>query len=465
MARKQKVGVEIGVTGVRKTDKDLEKVETRFQRLGKGAKALKAHWFALTAGAAGVVLAFKSIISASAQQEEALKKLEVASAKYGATGGVVAEAAAKQAAALQQISKFGDEAIITQQAILIQMGVTAEKLPLATQATVDLAEAMGISLEAAARNIGKTMGGFAGELGELIPELKNLTAEQLKAGAGVDLLAAKFAGTAKNTVTFAKSMAQLGNSFGDLLEALGDSVTQSDNATSALNKLKGAIEGLIPLARRMGEVFDAIGQTVWNLALPLRLLYDASAKLTDIWLKLSGATDVVEGRLEAFQATADRTGTTVGELRAELEQARIATRDFNEDARNLADAGGEMADTFEADAIEINALVGSLQKMEEATADVTDDMGESTREVERNTVAIQAHTAAVNQDVAATNEQVAALSRASNAYREQQKTASSIGQPLFPGLSSRSAGGGGGTFVQVGGKRAQLAADGRIIFV
>ena len=48
---------------------------------------------------------------------------------------------------------------------LAKLGVPADKLPFATQATLDLAAALNISLESAARNVSKTVGGFAGELG------------------------------------------------------------------------------------------------------------------------------------------------------------------------------------------------------------------------------------------------------------------------------------------------------------
>jgi hypothetical protein len=126
-------------------------------------------------------------------------------------------------------------------------------------------------------------------------------------------------------------------------------------------------------------------------------------------------------------------------------------------------------DTFDADALAINALVGGLRKMDDVTDDVAETVKDTTAEIIENTVAVQQHEAAVRKDTAATKELVTALHSASNAYREQEKTVSRIGTPLFPGLSGVSGGAAGsavgGIFVQAGGRRATLAADGRIIFV
>ena len=70
--------------------------------------------------------------------------------------------------------------------------------------------ALAIDLQSAARNVGRTVGGFAGELGEVIPELKDLTTEALQAGEGIDLLAEKFSGrAAADAKTFSGRIAQL----------------------------------------------------------------------------------------------------------------------------------------------------------------------------------------------------------------------------------------------------------------
>ena len=51
-------------------------------------------------------------------------------------------------------------------------------------------------LDSAMRNLNKTYGGLAGELGETVPELRGLTAEQMKNGAAVKILGERYKGLA-----------------------------------------------------------------------------------------------------------------------------------------------------------------------------------------------------------------------------------------------------------------------------
>ena len=84
--------------------------------------------------------------------------------------------------------------------------MTPDLLDDAALAAVNLSKALGISTEAAFRNVGRTMGGFAGELGELVPELKDLSVEALRSGEGIVLLGEKFEGTAEAQRGFAETL-------------------------------------------------------------------------------------------------------------------------------------------------------------------------------------------------------------------------------------------------------------------
>jgi len=90
-----------------------------------------------------------------------------------------------------------DEQIIEQQAFLATLGATEEQINDIIAASVDLAAGANLSLESSVRNLSKTFSGLSGELGESIPELRNLTEEQLKAGAAVELVAKQFEGQAE----------------------------------------------------------------------------------------------------------------------------------------------------------------------------------------------------------------------------------------------------------------------------
>ena len=91
---------------------------------------------------------------------------------------------------------------------------------------LDLSAATGISLESAVRNTAKTFSGLAGELGELVPQLRDLTQEEMKAGDAVKVLADLFEGQASEQAkTMAGALQQAQNSAGDLAEAIGNKLS------------------------------------------------------------------------------------------------------------------------------------------------------------------------------------------------------------------------------------------------
>lgn len=150
----------------------------------------------------------------------------------------------KSAKAFQNVSLFGDEEIIAQQAYLASLGLTESQINKVIAASMDLASATGETLQFGVRNLAKTFGGLTGELGESIPALKNLTKEQLIAGEAVDIVAQQFKGQAEAaSKAGAGPLKQLTNRFGDLVEKIG--------------------ELLLPLLNQLISVVDTM-ITAWN---------------------------------------------------------------------------------------------------------------------------------------------------------------------------------------------------------
>ena len=222
----KKLNIKVRADGAKRAKKELKGVDNGLKSLG--TSALKAG--AAFVGAAGLISGLKKSVEAFASQELAEKKLEAAL-------GRTSQALLNQAAALQKVSVFGDEAIITQQAFLASLEFTEEQIGSIIRASIDLSAATGISLESAVRNTAKTFSGLSGELGELIPQLRDLTAEEMKAGEAVKLIADLFGGQAKEqTETLSGQMQQLGNAVGDLAEKFGEKflVKSIKSATTAM---------------------------------------------------------------------------------------------------------------------------------------------------------------------------------------------------------------------------------------
>ena len=98
-----------------------------------------------------------AVTRAYGEQELAERKLEQAL-------GSVNTGLLNQASALQEVTSFGDEAIISAQSLLAAFIKDEDQLKKATIATLDLAAAKGMDLNSAADLLGKTLGSSTNSL-------------------------------------------------------------------------------------------------------------------------------------------------------------------------------------------------------------------------------------------------------------------------------------------------------------
>lgn len=107
-------------------------------------------------------------------------------------------------------------------ATLASFGRSEKEINAISEAAIALSNATGKTLNEAFTSINKSFAGTVGELGELIPETKKLTAEQLKAGGAADILNAKFGAISDQMASgVSQSFKNLGDSMGTLKNAIG----------------------------------------------------------------------------------------------------------------------------------------------------------------------------------------------------------------------------------------------------
>ncbi len=170
---------------------------------------------------AGVTKAINECTDAYKIQEKAETQLEAAALNNPLVNGESVEALKQYASEIQSISTVGDEELLPFMAQLVTAGRSQDEIMKIMSASVDIAASGTMSLESAVRNLNKTYGGYAGELGETVPELKALTKEQLQNGEAVDFLAERYKGISAEVAKTTGSAEQLSNAFGDLKEELG----------------------------------------------------------------------------------------------------------------------------------------------------------------------------------------------------------------------------------------------------
>jgi hypothetical protein len=205
--------IKVQVDGAEKAEKQIKGVNGGLENMAKKAMAAAGAYF----GSQALLSAVRTSIDLFAQQEEAEKKLRFAA-------GEMTDALISQAEALQKNTRFGDEAIIAQQAYLASLDLSEQQIKDTISASVDLAAATGMTLESAVMNTSKTLSGMAGELGEKLgPAFRELTPEALKAGDGIKFIAEQFAGQAQSDAeSFGGKLDQMKNAAGDAAESLGE---------------------------------------------------------------------------------------------------------------------------------------------------------------------------------------------------------------------------------------------------
>ena len=241
---------------------------------------------AVAAGITAAILAAKKYIETLKQANEAYKvqeKAEKALQKAAENNPYLNRESVQRlkdyASEIQSASNFGDEGTIDVMAQLAASGRSESEIMKLVAAGADYAAAKHISLESAVQNLNKSYGGLAGELGELFPEVKALTAEQLKNGEAVDIIAQKYKGFAKEA---ADSGIQAKNTFGDFMESVGkianpffEALSQKSKSfwkfmTDQMNKFNDALEtasrkwGIGGIHRAVNEGVDVINTTYKN---------------------------------------------------------------------------------------------------------------------------------------------------------------------------------------------------------
>lgn len=219
------IGTKIDETGL---DKGLKNVDDKLKTTEKTTSSTAKSFASLglkVAAVAGAVKVAADVINdltdAYKTQIKAETQLESAAKNNPYLDSTSVQTLKNYASEIQSYSTFGDEELLPMMAKLAAAGRSQDEIMKIMSAATDMAASGSFSLDAAVSNLNKSYGGLSGELGESIPEIKNLSAEQLKNGAAVELLAGRYKGIAADVAKTTGTAEQLGNAFRDLEKELG----------------------------------------------------------------------------------------------------------------------------------------------------------------------------------------------------------------------------------------------------
>jgi hypothetical protein len=232
MARDKKVNIKI-----RAQDFATKKIQGLTGSLSKLA--------ALIAGGLGLVKLkafFDDVTRAAGVQQDAVramnKQLEI-------NGELTEEVSLKlqgQAAAIQKLTKLGDEQIIQMQTQLLAFGLQADAIDKNVKLTLDMATALGIDLKAATILMGRAFKGSTETLTRYGLTLDANIPKSEKFAELQKLITERFGGRAQAEVdTYAGKVKQLENNYGDLKEAIGENVTENEKFVDNIEIASGAL--------------------------------------------------------------------------------------------------------------------------------------------------------------------------------------------------------------------------------
>lgn len=339
-----------------KLDKTLKNTNDEVKKTGKGFSKLGTllKGAAVTGAVVGLGKALinvgKNAVNSFRIQETAEAKLEQTIKSTGSAAGLTADQLKKMASGLQDVTTFGDEAIIGSESLLLTFKDIGEDVfPRALESILDVSSAMGQDLQTTTIQLGKALNdpisGLASlsRVGIQFTEdqkklIKSLTESGDKAGAQSIILGeleSQFGGVSKAVATTAEGIdKQLNNSYGDLLETVGSVI---DNA-------------MIPYKKALKEEIESVNDSVKANILRKKILQEiattgeTSASDTDA---LTKAIDNQQTQLNKLNSEYE---TTLGYVKISGEEQ---TKEF---VKEQAEKKKTLEDNIRALRLQLKAL-------------------------------------------------------------------------------------------------------------
>lgn len=238
------ITIPVRTQGADKAARELGKVDKGLSRIAKGAAGAAAAFFA----ARGLINAFSSVVAATEAQILAESQLNAALKSTQGVAGLTAKELTNMASALQKQTRFGDEAIINAQSLLLTFTkVGKDVFPDAIETVLNMSEAMGQDLQQGVIQVGKALNDpvlGVTALRRVGVQLSKQQEQQVKDFVKVGDVASaqkiilseletQFGGVAKAAgETLAGSLAKMQNAVGDAQESLGEALSPAIIAVS-----------------------------------------------------------------------------------------------------------------------------------------------------------------------------------------------------------------------------------------
>lgn len=296
-----------------------------------------------------VIDGLKAIVGAASEAEESTFRLTQALEATGSNTANNVRLFKEFAKQMERTSRFDDDTILSQVALAKQFGVTNREAVKLIRTAVNLSSVTGDDLSTSVRNLGQTLDGNAGRFARQFPVLQRLTAEQLRNGAAIDLIAKLYGGAAAQSLTtFEGKTAQLSNAFGNLLEALGQVITENPKLVENLTKLTNTLVTLTEYVERGGGSLGKFSKVVTmpNVGIGAKALNALVGSVDVITTRLFGTTKATDAAEKGFKKAGDAFKGAKDKMNGAFDESRIKFDRFaNETRQKFEDLSKQLENT------------------------------------------------------------------------------------------------------------------------
>jgi hypothetical protein len=256
---------------------------------------------------------------------------------------------------LQEVKAVDADVLRGLVAQAVQMGFSEAQIKSLVEASIGLSKVTGDSLDGSFQKLIGTTKGMARGLTAMVPELQNLTDEQLRSGEAFAIVADKYKTAADGAGSYTYSVKQAGLAAGELSEDVGKLIVESinlkgamDTATSVINGIRGAIAAVdmealsksfkefmtvaLPIGALIGGFtigFTGLGAAITAAVAPIVLV---TAKFALVAIGIAGvvaAIEILVRNFDLFDEALAMIASSIAFLFLKpLENAAYALRDF-----------------------------------------------------------------------------------------------------------------------------------------
>lgn len=262
------------LSGIESVNKKLESLDNAsktvgkdFEKLGAKASSVTAIYNTLKIAISAVVNVSSALVNAYSAQEKAETRLATTLKATQNAIGMSANELYELASSFQDVTTYGDEAIIEVEKLFVSSGkISRDAMPQAVEATLDMAAAMGEDLTSSAKRLAKALADPKSNLDSLKDaniQLSDAQKENIKKlqeqgdlyGAQQAVLksvADSYGGIARSLAdTDTGKLTQIKNVWGDIKEGLGQGLL--DTISPALDTLYKALKRISDFINRMNK--------------------------------------------------------------------------------------------------------------------------------------------------------------------------------------------------------------------